>query len=134
MLDKGSVLLEVLPTVRAVKGPLLCVNPIVLEESGAGVKPLPAFFTLTGPLPRVALVYNQFGVPPEALPTLPTLIGPFLSVDYSVVNQGGSPPEALPTFQTLVWLLPIVKLLMDHWVRALAASLAQAGSFLLRSP
>ena len=47
--DEVGVLLEALPTVRAVEGPLLCVNPLVQEEMGAAVKPLPTLGTLTGP-------------------------------------------------------------------------------------
>ena len=49
MPDEVGVLLEALPAVRAVEGPLLCVNPLVQEEMGAAVKPLPTLGTLTGP-------------------------------------------------------------------------------------
>ena len=90
------------------------VNAKEQEEMGAALKPLPAFITLVGPLPSGGpLVDNQVTPPPEAPLRLPTLTGPFPRVGSPVLDQVGSPPEALPTFQALVWILPIMKLLMD---------------------
>ena len=48
-----GVSLESLPAVRALIRLFIQVNAIVQEEMGAGLKPLPAFITLVGPLPSV---------------------------------------------------------------------------------
>lgn len=57
---------------------------------------------------------------------------------HLVSDQEGALGEALPTLQALLGLLPIVKLLRDPQVRALALSPAacpaQAGAFLLAAP
>ncbi|KFO52548.1 hypothetical protein N302_15638, partial [Corvus brachyrhynchos] len=106
--DEVGVLLEALPAVGAAEGPLLCVNPLVQEETGAGLKPLPTLRKTR----RASLPCGSFGgrsgwswragALSEALPIFPTLRGPFPSVDHLVVDQVGACPEALPTLQALV--------------------------------
>ena len=57
-------------------------------------------------------MHDQVSAVTEALPTLPTHIGPFPSVDHLVVGEVGSLPEALSTFPTLIRLFVCV----DHLV------------------
>ena len=53
MPDEGGVVLEALPAVGTLIRPLLSMSEIVLEKTGASLKPLPAFMTRIGPLPGV---------------------------------------------------------------------------------
>ena len=61
--SEGGVVLESLPTLRAAEGPLLCVNPLMFEATGAGVKPLITHSAHVGPLPSVdALVSGEVAI------------------------------------------------------------------------
>ena len=61
--SEGGVLLEALPAVGAAEGPLLCVNPLMHEAIGAGLKRLPTHRTHIGPLTGVGtLVSDEMGV------------------------------------------------------------------------
>ena len=104
---------EALPTLRALKGSLLCVDALVASKVATAVEALPTLRALKGSLSCVdSLVAGEVGTPFKALPTLTALVGSPSCMDALETFQFGSPFEALPTLRALVQALRCVHALM----------------------
>lgn len=74
---------------------------------------------------------NEIGTVTETFPTVKTLIRFFSSVDSSVSDEACTPTEAFPTVSTFIWILYLMRHLIQEmgvWAKAFAISEIFIGS------
>ena len=103
---------EALPTLRALKGSLLCVDALVASKVATAVEALPTLRALKGSLSCVdALVAGKVVTAVEALPTLRALVQALRCVHALVVNDTGIYFQAFPTLSAWILLFHLTHIL-----------------------
>ena len=116
---------EALPTLRALKGPLSCVDTLVQSELESPFEALLTLKTLKGSLSCVsALMLGEFGFRSEAPSTIRALVPALPRAHTLVINKVGIPFKVFPTQNTWIQLLLVARFLAP-WIFSLLLTCAE---------